>query len=562
LAQDTGKGKIIDRLLEHAERKLKLDILLALAKEHDPAGYEKYQPYYNTTPSPIPTKGIYPQTKPQRFKILVVEDDPDIVIFVTDCLEYLGFQVLNARNGIEGLKKAREEKPNLLILDVMMPEMDGYEVCHKLKSDPETWQMPILMLTAKGQLQDKVKGLDIGADDYLAKPYQKAELEARVKALLRRSISPPPFAVTLSDSILSISCRPMHQLNVRVSGVVAFNATSRGVFDIDIDAYARQGDNTPLLDWRFNSKQWGKQLYQQTFISHPEVLGNYNQALGEVEEEERLRLRIESPRDFLRVPWEFLFDGVNEGGDYLVLRHPLARSITGVHVKQMLLSPSFFNDLWAKGDELRILLIASNTRPDIPGVDQEIKTLDNSLKTMFEERGISTQVTTIPTKRATYETVRKALHKCEYHIVHYAGHGTYDKWSSENSYLSFWEKGNRRGAVKKMPISELQMLLRGSDLRFAYLSCCLGTKTGEPAKLLDDDFLGIADGLVHARVPSVLGFRWPVSDKGANELALAFYKSLANQGKIDTALLHARCEVAARNRDDITWLSPILIMQA
>lgn len=120
-------------------------------------------------------------------RILVVEDDPRVVIFVTDTLEYMGFVVLIARNGIEGLEKAKKEKPDLIILDVMMPEMDGYEVCRRLKTDRKTEHLPILMLTAKGQIQDKVKGLDIGADDYLAKPYDKEEFESRVKALLRRT---------------------------------------------------------------------------------------------------------------------------------------------------------------------------------------------------------------------------------------------------------------------------------------------------------------------------------------------------------------------------------------
>jgi CheY-like chemotaxis protein len=122
-------------------------------------------------------------------RILVVEDDPHVVIFVTDTLEYMGFEVLVARNGIEGLEKAKKEKPNLVILDVMMPEMDGYEVCRRLKADTKTSRLPILMLTAKGQIQDKVRGLDIGADDYLAKPYDKDEFESRVKALLRRTVT-------------------------------------------------------------------------------------------------------------------------------------------------------------------------------------------------------------------------------------------------------------------------------------------------------------------------------------------------------------------------------------
>jgi CheY-like chemotaxis protein len=497
-------------------------------------------------------------TKPQ---ILVVEDDPKVVIFVKDSLEYMGFEVLIARNGVEGLKKTREEMPDLIVLDVMMPGMDGYEVCRQLKTDPGTRQIPILMLTAKGQLQDKVKGFNLGADDYLAKPYDKAEFEARAKALLKHSML-PPFATTQSDCTFSISCRPGHRIHVRVSGTTAFNTKTLEMLNFDPDVYARYGDNVPLCDWRFNSKQVGKQLYQQIFVAHPKVLGNYNQTLGEVEAEENLHLCLEAPRDFLRVPLEFLFDSVSEGGEYLVLRHPLMRSITGVRVKRKPLSPTFFNDLWRKDSELRILLVASNTRPPTPGADEEVKILGNSLKTMFEERGITVQVTTLSTRRATLETVREELKKCKYHILHYAGHGIYDKKSPERSYLSFWEKQNRQGDVKRMPVSELQMLLRDSDLRFAYLSCCLGTRTGEPARLLDDDFLGVADGIICAGVPAVLGFRWPVNDYGARDLALAFYESLASQGQIDVALLDARCQIAAQDRDDMGWISPILIMQA
>jgi len=494
-------------------------------------------------------------------RILVVEDDPKVVIFVEDNLEHMDFEVLIARNGSEGLKEAREENPDLVILDVMMPEMDGYEVCRRLKGDPRTRQIPILMLTAKGQLRDKVKGFNLGADDYLPKPYDKAEFEARVKALLKRSMS-PPFAATPSGCKFSLSCRPGGQINLRVSGVAELHAATQGGLNINPEASARQGSNVPLFDWRFNSKQVGEQLYQQIFVDHPEVLSNYNQTLGEVVTEERLHLCFEAPRDFLRVPLELLFDGVTGAGDYLVLRHPLSRSIMGVRMKRKALSPTFFNDLWKKGAELRVLLVASNTSPPIPGVDQEIRALDSSLKAIFEDRGVSVRIKTVPTRRATYKAVREELQKCKYHIFHYAGHGTYDKQSPEKSHLSFWEKQNSRGDVKKMPVSELQMLLRGSELRFVYLSCCLGAKTGESAKLLDDDFLGLADGIICAGIPSVLGFRWPVYDGGAKDLALAFYRSLASQGQVDAALLDARRHVAAQDRDDITWISPVLITQA
>ncbi len=494
-------------------------------------------------------------------RILVVEDDPHVVVFLTDTLEYMGFDVVVARNGADGLKAVKAEKPDLIVLDVMMPEMDGYEVCRRLRSDPETRSLPILMLTAKGQLQDKVKGFDIGADDYLAKPYDKAEFEARVKALLKRSASPP--YVTQNDCAITISCQPAHRLSVKSIGITTLSAISRGTLDLDIEAFARHADNLPHLDWRFNSKQVGKQLYHQIFLNHPELLGSYDQVLGETGgKEELLHFSFESSRDFLRVPVEFLFDDVSDAGEYFVLRHSLTRLVTGVRVKRMPLSPRFFNQLWTAGNELKVLLVASNTDPDIPGVDDEIEALATFVKDAFEAHGISVHLMKIPTKEATYERVRKILHRCEFHIFHYAGHGYFDKQSPETSCLFFWEKENRQGNIKQMRISELKMLLDTSDLCFAYMSCCLGTKTGEAAKLLDDDFLGIADGIIHAGVPASLGFRWPVSDDGAKSIAISFYKSLANQGRADIALLQARRDVATQNRDDITWLSPILIMQA
>jgi len=111
-----------------------------------------------------------------------------------------------------------------------------------------------------------------------------------------------------------------------------------------------------------------------------------------------------------------------------------------------------------------------------------------------------------------------------------------------------------------MTAAELKMLLGQSEVRLVYLSCCYGTATGASQTSLDDDFLGLADAVAQAGVPSVLGFRWPVSDDGARRLALAFYKSLLEQGSPEIALWNARCELAI-NRNDTTWLSPVLIHQ-
>lgn len=119
-------------------------------------------------------------------KILIVEDEQDILQLVKLYLEKEGFRVVTAMTGPEGLKQVKAEKPNLVVLDLMLPEMDGLEVCKRLRSMPDTVMLPIIMLTAKAEESDTVIGLELGADDYVTKPFSPKALVARVKALLRR----------------------------------------------------------------------------------------------------------------------------------------------------------------------------------------------------------------------------------------------------------------------------------------------------------------------------------------------------------------------------------------
>lgn len=120
-------------------------------------------------------------------KILVVDDDPDIVEVVKIRLESDGFEVVTARDGIEALEKVFKERPSLVILDITMPRMDGYELCQRLKVKEETKAIPIIMLTARGETESKIAALNIGADDYITKPFEPGELVARAKALFRRT---------------------------------------------------------------------------------------------------------------------------------------------------------------------------------------------------------------------------------------------------------------------------------------------------------------------------------------------------------------------------------------
>ncbi len=119
-------------------------------------------------------------------KILIIEDDPSALRFIEYTLEQEGYQVLAATNGLVGIRKAQNEEPDLIVLDIMLPGIDGFEICHRLRTEPQTAQLPVLMLSAKVQEVDKATGLKVGADDYLTKPADPSEIVSRVETLLAR----------------------------------------------------------------------------------------------------------------------------------------------------------------------------------------------------------------------------------------------------------------------------------------------------------------------------------------------------------------------------------------
>ncbi len=123
----------------------------------------------------------------QKEKIVAIEDESDILEVIAYNLSREGYEVISARDGEKGLRIIKREQPDLVLLDLMLPGLDGLEVCRLLKSDPVTDSIPIIMVTAKGEESDVVLGLGIGADDYVTKPFSPKELVARVRAVLRRT---------------------------------------------------------------------------------------------------------------------------------------------------------------------------------------------------------------------------------------------------------------------------------------------------------------------------------------------------------------------------------------
>jgi DNA-binding response OmpR family regulator len=148
---------------------------------------------------------------PAKRTVLVVDDEPHIVLGLRDALEFEGFRVISAGNGREGIALARGEAPDAIVLDLMLPDVNGYAVCEELRRiDP---YVPIVMLTARSQETDKIRGLDAGADDYMTKPFSVNELIARMRAILRRAaraVASVPETLTIGDASVNLTSQTVH----------------------------------------------------------------------------------------------------------------------------------------------------------------------------------------------------------------------------------------------------------------------------------------------------------------------------------------------------------------
>jgi DNA-binding response OmpR family regulator len=148
-------------------------------------------------------RDMQPGVKP---RILVVDDEPEAVELVEFNLKQAGYAVITAADGAEALKKARAQLPDLIVLDVMLPEMDGFEACKVLRLDPATARVPVIMLTAKAAEIDRVLGLELGADDYLTKPFSPRELLLRIKKILARGqpVEKPREQLRFGDLLIDV----------------------------------------------------------------------------------------------------------------------------------------------------------------------------------------------------------------------------------------------------------------------------------------------------------------------------------------------------------------------
>jgi DNA-binding response OmpR family regulator len=186
-------------------------------------------------------------------KILVVDDEPDALDLIQFNLKGAGYDVITAADGAEALTKARSTHPALVVLDVMLPEVDGLEVCKILRREPATASIPIIMLTAKTAEIDRVLGLELGADDYLTKPFSPRELVLRVKALLRRRpvSEPQQERIDFRDLVIDF---PRHEVLVEGKSI-QLTATEFKLLTVLVERRGRvQSRDTLLRDvWEYDS---------------------------------------------------------------------------------------------------------------------------------------------------------------------------------------------------------------------------------------------------------------------------------------------------------------------
>lgn len=186
-------------------------------------------------------------------KILIIDDEPDVIDILAMNLKSAGFSVLTAESGVAGLNKARMEMPHLIVLDLMLPGMSGFEVCKALRKDAATAKIPIIMLTAKSEEVDRIVGLELGADDYVAKPFSPREILLRIQSVLRRSSGAPETVERLKIGELLLD-HARHEVTMKGQNIV-LTATEFKLLAILMERRGRVQSRDRLLNdvWGYES---------------------------------------------------------------------------------------------------------------------------------------------------------------------------------------------------------------------------------------------------------------------------------------------------------------------
>ena len=217
--------------------------------------------------------------------LLLVEDDPALALGLRDTLAFEGFRVLHEENGETGLETAMRERPDCIILDLMLPRMNGYQVCEAIRAQDEL--VPIIMLTARGQEADKIRGLNAGADDYVTKPFSVGELVARIRAAVRRGARSSNAGPSVSFAIGAVTVDPAAHAIIRDGQAISISFYEAELLRL---LHARLGE--PVSRDEILEKVWGTKAYQP----HNRTVDNFVVKLRK-----KLEPNHEKPRHILPV---------------------------------------------------------------------------------------------------------------------------------------------------------------------------------------------------------------------------------------------------------------------
>lgn len=517
---------------------------------------------------------------------LVLDDELIWREILSELLNEEGYKVQLAENLSQAKKLLANGRFHLVFIDIVLTGdviVEGGESGLDLLSDISKFSQQVdrfcapIILTGNPQKEQAVRALMGASPGFFTttdspvilkrgrdgKGFEEEEFLSICRKVLRRVLLERERLYDRNSYMLRFDLTPRQKTNVELSGSARFFRKSRRPLELDLDDFAGRTDDLQFhfsavdsdqrLKWRPRAQKIGQDLYNKVFSEDSGLMGSLASARAH-SDHALLHFVFRGAPEMLRCPLELLPGDIS----YLITENPLIRQISGVATSKEGISRLFTED-----SEIKILLIASDTKPSIPGVNEEIALLEDEISKLYKSRGFNCSLRTIATEEATYDNVRAALENCQYHIVHYAGHGFHNKKYHDESGLVFWNKPNRSGGTKPMPIRVLKNLLRHSETRFFYLSCCVGAETSAEAsvQLNGDDFQGILEGLVRLGIPGVLGYRWNVWDTEAQQLALAFYENLLTDLRLDLALFKARRTLEENNYYNETWASPVLVVQ-
>jgi DNA-binding response OmpR family regulator len=485
--------------------------------------------------------------------VLIIDDESLYLDNIRNCVQPT-FDVHRESTGEAALEWLERERPVLIVLDwILEPELPGKlrgrDVLARIKGDPALQRIPVMVLSWWAEAE---RVFAYNPDEHVMKQDFNKQFGVRFRRLMSRAATWPFDSAP--ERTLSLLVRNHARVDI-VSGIIESHEQTQHNLELDLEKLKALAHHDVFSyttgEWRPTAVHIRDHLFR-IMQEHKDL----QQVIRNVIKRPH-RVNVAGNHNMLEVPLEFLPDLNGKG--YFVLQHAFSRSLLVADVVfEPSISPKLLNDLHRRNQPLRVLLVASNSG-DLPGVEHEIEQIGKLLAD--NPKGLRTELKLLKTSDGTLTlaAIHHELEKNPYHIVHYAGHGEFNEQRVQDHRLPIKSRDVTRPDY--LPATALSTLWFKHRPSLFYMSCCRGAAIGSRKDLIHNDLLGLVDAAVLAGVPTVLGFRWPVTDTGACLLATAFYDNLLQTGRPDHALSEARRKAYRVNADDPAWLSPVLVMQ-